>query len=316
LEKKRFLDCDDHGSQAFNFSFNESGRADLVVVLNFPKRVFWAVAPRSHVIKVLQEPLIRSFWTHRFTYAHSNLFHRVLSHAGPFDGRVIASHGHFPLHVNQLHTFPEKSKSVSVIASTLTILPGHKRRHEAVSDLLAAQPELIDHSYGRGRREISKKEEALESYRYSIAIENESSENYFTEKIMDCFAMGVVPIYFGAPNIEDFFPSRSFIKLSDLSLGSLQAALRIVENDDYSKRIDELKLAASLTRKYSRLCCLASEQLKDLEAESKGRKLMAIVTIDTLLTWVWRTAFAVVDRLGLLTTLKRLKLNLLNRSRK
>ena len=40
---------------------------------------------------------------------------------------------------------------------------------------------------------------------FHIAIENTSIRNYFSEKILDCFQSRTVPIYYGCPNIGDFF---------------------------------------------------------------------------------------------------------------
>lgn len=40
---------------------------------------------------------------------------------------------------------------------------------------------------------------------YHIAIENTAMENYFSEKLIDCFQTLTVPIYYGASNIGKFF---------------------------------------------------------------------------------------------------------------
>ena len=47
--------------------------------------------------------------------------------------------------------------------------------------------------------------DGLENYSYSIAIENESLKNYFSEKFTDCILARTIPIYYGCPNISDFF---------------------------------------------------------------------------------------------------------------
>ncbi len=49
-------------------------------------------------------------------------------------------------------------------------------------------------------------------YKFAIAYENSSSlPGYITEKIFDCFTAGTVPIYLGAPNIEEYIPATCFI---------------------------------------------------------------------------------------------------------
>jgi hypothetical protein len=50
---------------------------------------------------------------------------------------------------------------------------------------------------------------------FSVAIENGSYETYFTEKILDCFATGTIPVYLGAPDIGNYFNSEGILSLSD-----------------------------------------------------------------------------------------------------
>jgi hypothetical protein len=40
---------------------------------------------------------------------------------------------------------------------------------------------------------------------FSISLENSSEINYFSEKIIDCFLCKTIPIYWGCPNIGDYF---------------------------------------------------------------------------------------------------------------
>lgn len=49
---------------------------------------------------------------------------------------------------------------------------------------------------------------------FSISIESSSEKNYFTEKLIDCFLTKTVPIYYGCPNIGDFFDERGMIVFS------------------------------------------------------------------------------------------------------
>lgn len=47
--------------------------------------------------------------------------------------------------------------------------------------------------------------------KFSISIENSKEKSYFTEKLIDCFLTKTVPIYWGCPNIEEFFDTRGMI---------------------------------------------------------------------------------------------------------
>ena len=50
-------------------------------------------------------------------------------------------------------------------------------------------------------------------YQYSIAIENSRQTHYFTEKLLDCLLTKTIPIYYGCPNIAEYFDTRGWILL-------------------------------------------------------------------------------------------------------
>ena len=51
----------------------------------------------------------------------------------------------------------------------------------------------------------------LSEYKFNIAFENESKPGYTTEKIVEAFLAGTVPIYWGNPRIAEDFNPESFI---------------------------------------------------------------------------------------------------------
>jgi len=103
-----------------------------------------------------------------------------------------------------------KSKLISMISSAKADCQGHVNRLEWIRKLQGK----VD-LYGRGFREIDLKEEGLCDYMFSVAIENGQYATYFTEKLLDCFATGTVPIYLGTPDIGDYFNSDGIIALTD-----------------------------------------------------------------------------------------------------
>lgn len=98
-----------------------------------------------------------------------------------------------------------KTKNLSMIYSSKNTLDGHRLRHEVADK---ADFDL----FGAGARNpIDKKEEALINYRFSVVIENTKRKNYFTEKLLDCFATGTIPVYYGCENISDYFNTEGII---------------------------------------------------------------------------------------------------------
>ena len=105
----------------------------------------------------------------------------------------------------------KKNKLASMIASNKNFTNGHRIRLN-IAKTYADQIDL----FGRGFNEIQKKEQGLEDYMFSIVVENGLYKSYFTEKILDCFAVGTIPIYLGTPDIYNFFDMDGIIILDNL----------------------------------------------------------------------------------------------------
>jgi hypothetical protein len=84
------------------------------------------------------------------------------------------------------------------------------------------------HVYGSvvGNR-INKKEEGLEDYCFSVCIENDEFDSYFTEKILDCFATGTIPIYKGTKKVTEHFNPDGILFVDDVNLDDLSYELYI-----------------------------------------------------------------------------------------
>ena len=77
---------------------------------------------------------------------------------------------------------------------------------------------LLAEKYPSYRGSIKSKIDVLKRYKFSICYENaQGFTGYISEKIMDCFFSGCVPIYLGAPNVKDHIPSNTFIDKRDFS---------------------------------------------------------------------------------------------------
>lgn len=74
---------------------------------------------------------------------------------------------------------------------------------------------------------------------FNICIENSRHENYFTEKIKDCFATRTVPIYVGCPNIGKFFNIEGII-VADNWHRAIDIC-RCLTPDDYRNRKESIE---------------------------------------------------------------------------
>jgi len=120
-----------------------------------------------------------------------------------------------------------KSKMISFITSNKNFTPGHKKRLNWV-EMIGDQVDL----FGRGFNEISSKEDGLCDYMFSVVIENGFYSSYFTEKILDCFATGTIPVYMGSPDIGDYFNKDGIIDLTEEFE---------VSEEIYSSKMDAIK---------------------------------------------------------------------------
>lgn len=89
---------------------------------------------------------------------------------------------------------------------------------------------------------ISKKK-VYAQFRFALCLENMCNVNgYVTEKIFDCFTAGIVPIYWGASNIEKYIPKQCFISYADFSsIGELNQFLLNMNYERYCEYIHNIK---------------------------------------------------------------------------
>lgn len=137
-----------------------------------------------------------------------------------------------------------KSENLSIILSDMKLLVGHRLRHIILQKYRAH----FDGVYGRGINPIDKKVLGLKNYRYSIVCENCKEDYYFSEKIIDCFVTGTVPIYWGCPSVSKFFDGAGIIEFD--SVNDLKSILSFISEDDYGKRMDAIKRNYNLALNY------------------------------------------------------------------
>ena len=105
-----------------------------------------------------------------------------------------------------LTTDSEKTKGISLVTSPKNWCPLHKARLE-LYNYFKDRPE-VDCFYGDwNNSEIPniQPQDYLEHYKFSIIIENDLDDYWYTEKILNCFSTKTVPIYVGARKIYNLF---------------------------------------------------------------------------------------------------------------
>ena len=142
----------------------------------------------------------------------------------------------------------KKSKCISMFISHKETMPGHILRRK-VYDRLRDKIDI----YGTGYNYVENKADGLRDYYFSIVIESCQEPGYFTEKIIDCFLTGTIPIYWGDPNIDDYFHDDGIINWTG-DVDELEKKTRVIENacqEIYKRRLSLARKNFSEAREYT-----------------------------------------------------------------
>ena len=77
---------------------------------------------------------------------------------------------------------------------------------------------------------VDKKISVLKKYRFALSMENRSMPNYCTEKLLDAFASGCLPIYHGDPDVYKDFSKGTFINVNDYT--SIKDVFQLIKQLD------------------------------------------------------------------------------------
>ena len=107
------------------------------------------------------------------------------------------------------------------------------------------------HSFGKVlQNKILQKDTSCQSemdttakYKFTIAFENAVARDYVTEEFYDLLIAGSVPIYLGAPNIDDFAPGdKCFINAADWDSPDQPEMKNPTQKYQHPRGINEIRL--------------------------------------------------------------------------
>ncbi len=158
---------------------------------------------------------------------------------------------HLDISYDQLATTsPSKTADLSAIVTGKRLSPGHHLRLDLIHHLESIEHEIdvfgLDNNESfrnyRGALPWLDKREGLAPYRYTIAVENNSENNYVTEKLTDAILSECLPFYWGCPNLEDIIDPDSFIRLPSDDITAATSIIReAIAKDEYSRRLPAIK---------------------------------------------------------------------------
>ncbi len=254
------------------FTVDDTRDCDYTIVLNYSSREVSVHCPSDHVWVLMQEPPNEYFrFMHKADDFYGRVFTQDVSLTGP---RYVMSHPAVPWHLDRDYDYltscsvPDKTKHLSWVTSDKCLFDGHRARMRFLDRIL---PQVEFDLFGRGFGPLDDKWDGLAPYRYSLAIENYQCPHYWTEKLADCYLSWSMPIYYGCPNITDYFPPESLvlIDIDDPEVG--KQIQSIAASDLWKKRRDAVAHARRLVLDRYQFFPHVSSLISQYECRLQGR---------------------------------------------
>jgi hypothetical protein len=238
---------------------DDDRRCDYWVVFDGIPRPQRVRCDSGHVTFIPAEPPGLRVYNKRFLDQFSSVLtfrtdivhrHRVRSHPMmPWWAGIRGGHKRktMALDYDQLRAAaPEdKTDAVSVVCSNNASTPDHRRRLAFVEALKARLGDRL-HLFGTGFRAVEDKWDVIAPYKYHLAVENSSYPDYWTEKAADAFLGGSLLLYWGCPNLADYFPRGSFRMVDrddpDATASAIESLLKESAYDQAGDAIGKAKL--------------------------------------------------------------------------
>jgi hypothetical protein len=231
------------------FTLEEVLDCDYFVMLNNRRANPVTVrCPREHVWCLIQEPYVPGIfeWLVENHEPYARVFTQYIPVPGPkYVRSQPAMSWEIDLSYDDLAamSIPSKTAAISYVAAKEVWLPRQRKRNALRNFLMRTAPDKVD-LFGRGFNYIENKWNAIAPYRYSIAVENSFGNDYWTEKLSECFLSWTVPLYDGCPNLEDYFPADSFIRIDAADHAATLATInQLLQHDEWERRLPALKEA-------------------------------------------------------------------------
>lgn len=154
------------------------------------------------------------------------------------------SFGKFTKNLGEL----KKELSLSMVCGSLSGKPGYNLRHIIFQNQNRIDIPKKFYSSTRfiipGYQTLPNDDKIhLFSSMYSVVVESTKEQNYFTEKLIDCLITKTIPVYWGCPNIADFFDDSYWIKVEDL------ATFKFTE-EYYYKNLNKIEKNFEMAKQY------------------------------------------------------------------
>lgn len=195
-------------------------------------RVLECMGPGKNIALMLEpRSMLGSFVD--YVYDHHDFFKYIFTH----DGKLLTLPNARLFMWNEvwLITDSQKTKGISLCTSLKNWCPLHIARLE-LAKMLENDIDVFYGDWNNPKIPNIKPNDYLEHYKFSVIIENDIDDYWYTEKILNCFGTKTVPIYVGSKRIGDFFNADGIIQVDDWH--NIPEIVRNLDIDaEYEKRL-------------------------------------------------------------------------------
>ncbi len=104
------------------------------------------------------------------------------------------------------------------------------------------------------RGAVPDKLKTLSEYKFAILFENCSYPGWISEKIFDCLAVGTIPVYLGAPDINNLVPAKCIVDFKEfMDYPRLNKFLRNISERELNNRRKHIREFLSLSPDSSKI---------------------------------------------------------------
>jgi hypothetical protein len=174
-----------------------------------------------------------------------------------YTGRRVAQHSALPWHYGidmaafntpgaamgwaDLMRDKPKSKTLSVICSNKAVSVQHRRRLAFVERLERRLGSAVD-VFGRGFTQIADKADAIAPYRYHIVLENNVTDDFWTEKLADAWLGDSYALFSGCRTIARDFDASALTQIDIAAPDTaIDAIERVLATDPWASSRDAIR---------------------------------------------------------------------------
>jgi hypothetical protein len=185
---------------------------------NDKKKYGWLLESRQYNLHVIND-IVNNINLYKEHYKYIFTCQKYLANIGPpFVYSISNAAPWTKLENRKQYT---KTALASMLVSSAIKLPGHKYRISYANKNI----EYLD-MYGRGHNEIVDTDTAYINYMFTVSMENDVSDAYFTERLTSPMTTYTVPIYRGSKYVvENYFNPKGILWENEIDLKDLTPQL-------------------------------------------------------------------------------------------